>query len=93
MKNEEKGSGRTGYHIFKLGTREMERINIYTANSGKQRLENNRYWFINQDGENVLNDFHGMEKEAVKYAEKQTKILGENVYVNFGEDIIDVAYP
>lgn len=40
-----------------------------------------------------MNDFHGMEKEAVKYAEKQTKILGENVYVNFGEDIIDVAYP
>lgn len=43
MKNEEKGSGRTGYHIFELGAREMERINIYTANSGKQRLEKNRY--------------------------------------------------
>lgn len=91
MKNEEKGSGRTGYHIFELGAREMERINIYTANSGKQRLEKNRYWFTNQDGKNALNDFHGMEKEAVKYTEEQTKILGENVYVNFGEDIIDVV--
>lgn len=40
-----------------------------------------------------MNDFHGMEKEAVKYTEEQIKILGENVYVNFGEDIIDVVCP
>ena len=35
----------------------------------------NRYWFTNEDGENVLNDFYGTEKQAVKYAEKQAKIL------------------
>ena len=40
-----------------------------------------------------MNDFHRMEKEAVKYAEEQTIILGENVYINFGEDTIDVASP
>ena len=53
----------------------------------------NRYWFTNEDGENVLNDFCGTEKQAVKYAEEQTIILGENVYINFGEDTIDVASP
>ena len=52
----------------------------------------NRYWFTNEDGENVLNDFIGTEKEAVKYAEEQAEILGEDIYVNCGEDIIDVAY-
>ena len=52
----------------------------------------NRYWFTNEDGENMLNDFCGTEKEAVKYAEEQAKILCEDVYVNCGEDIVDVAY-
>ena len=52
----------------------------------------NRYWFTNEDGENVLNDFFGTEKQAVKYAEEQAKILGEDVYVNCEEDIVDVAY-
>lgn len=52
----------------------------------------NRYWFTNEDGENILYDFRGTETEAVKYAEEQAKILGEDVYVNYGEDIIDVAY-
>ena len=52
----------------------------------------NMYWFTNEDEENVLNDFYGTEKEAVKYAEEQAKILGEDVYVNCGEDIVDVAF-
>ena len=52
----------------------------------------NRYWFTNEDGENVLNDFCGTEKQAVEYAEEQAEILGENIYVNCGEDIVDVAY-
>ena len=52
----------------------------------------NRYWFTNEDGENVLNDFCGTEKQAVKYAEKQAKILGEDIYINCEEDIVDVAY-
>ena len=52
----------------------------------------NLYWFTNYDGENILNDFYGTEKEAVKHAEKQAKILGEDIYVNCNEDIIDVAF-
>ena len=51
----------------------------------------NRYWFTNLDGENVLDDFVGTEKEAVKYAEEKAEILGEDIYVNCGEDVIDVA--
>lgn len=52
----------------------------------------NLYWFTNNDGENILNDFRGTEREAVKYAEEQAKILGEDIYVNCGEDIVDVAF-
>ncbi|MFG6377542.1 MAG: hypothetical protein K1W19_04385 [Lachnospiraceae bacterium] len=52
----------------------------------------NLYWFTNNDGENVLDDFYGTEKEAVKYAEEQVETLGEDIYVNCGEDIVDVAY-
>lgn len=52
----------------------------------------NRYWFTNEHGENVLNDFCGTEKEAVEYAEEQAKILGEDIYLNYGEDIVDVVY-
>lgn len=52
----------------------------------------NLYWFTNEEGENILNDFRGTEQEAVKYAEEQAKIFGENIYVNCGEDIIDVAF-
>lgn len=52
----------------------------------------NRYWFTNEDGENVLNDLCGTEKQAIKYAEKQAKILGEDIYINCGEDIVDIAF-
>ena len=52
----------------------------------------NLYWFTNEDGENVLNDFCGTEKEAIKYAEKQAEILGEDIYVNCREDIVDVVF-
>lgn len=52
----------------------------------------NRYWFTNEDGENILNDFCGTEKEAIKYAEKQASALGQTIYINCGEDIIDVAF-
>ena len=52
----------------------------------------NRYWFTNEDGKNILNDFCGTEKEAVRYAEKQASVLVQTIYINCGEDIIDVAY-
>ena len=52
----------------------------------------NRYWFTNEDGENILNDFCGTEKEAVKYAEEQASELEQTIYINCGEDIVDVAY-
>lgn len=50
-------------------------------------------WSVrNADGENILNDFFGTEKQAVRYAEKQAKILEEDIYINCGEDIIDVTF-
>lgn len=52
----------------------------------------NLYWFINNDGENILDDFYETEKGAVEYAKEQAKILGEDIYVNCEEDIVDVAY-
>ena len=52
----------------------------------------NRYWFTNEDGENILNDFCGTEKEAVEYAEEQASALEQSIYINCGEDIVDVAY-
>ena len=51
-----------------------------------------RYWFTSESGENVLDDFCGTEKEAIKYAEKQAEILGEDIYVNCREDIVDVVF-
>ena len=62
----------------------------YKLNWGKNIK--NRYWFTNEDGENVLNDFCGTEKEAVRYAEEQASILEQTIYINCGEDIVDVAY-
>lgn len=52
----------------------------------------NRYWFTNEDGKNILNDFCGTEKEAVKYAEEQASTLGQTIYINCGEDIVDVVF-
>ena len=51
----------------------------------------NRYWFTNEDGENILNDFFGTEKDAFKYAEKQAIALEQTIYINCGEDIVDVV--
>lgn len=55
-----------------------------------EKMEN-LYWFTNSDGENVLDDFHGTLEEAVKYAEEHVKVVGEDVYINCGEDIVDIA--
>ena len=52
----------------------------------------NRYWFTNEDGKNILNDFCGTEKEAVKYEEEQASTLGQTIYINCGEDIVDVVF-
>lgn len=52
----------------------------------------NSYWFTNEDGENILYDFYGTEHEAMQYAQEQAKVLGETIYINSGEDIVDIAY-
>ncbi len=52
----------------------------------------NRYWFTNEDGENILDDFCGTEKDAIRYAEEQASVLEQTIYINCGEDIVDVAY-
>ncbi len=64
----------------------------YKLNWGSEKNMKNRYWFTNDDGENILNDFHGTEQEAIKYAEEQANALGQTIYINCGEDIVDVAY-
>ena len=53
---------------------------------------NNLYWFTNADGENILKDFYGTEKDAVKYAEEHAEILGEDIWVNCEEDVIKVVF-
>lgn len=52
----------------------------------------NSYWFTNEDGENILNDFWGTEEQAVRYAEEQASVLEQAIYINCGEDIVDVAF-
>lgn len=52
----------------------------------------NLYWFSNNYGENILDDFYGTEKEAVEYAEKQAKALNEDIYINCNEDIVNVVF-
>ena len=52
----------------------------------------NLYWFTNEDGKNILNDFYGTEKEAIRYAEEHASISEQTIYINCGEDIVDVAY-
>lgn len=52
----------------------------------------NSYWFTNEDGENILNDFWGTEEQAVRYAEEQASVLEQTIYINCGEDIVDVAF-
>lgn len=56
------------------------------------RIAENLYWFTNDAGDNILADFYGTEKEAVEYAEGQASVLGQTIYINCGEDIIDIAY-
>lgn len=50
------------------------------------------YWFTNYNGDNILPDFYGMEQEAFNYADAQACILGLDIYVNCGEDIVYVAF-
>jgi len=52
----------------------------------------NRYWFTNEDGENILDDFCGTEKDAIRYAEEQASASEQTIYINCGEDIVGVAY-
>lgn len=52
----------------------------------------NLYWFTDEEGENILDDFCGTKKQAIRYAEKQAVALGQTIYINCGEDIVDVAY-
>ncbi len=39
-----------------------------------------------------MSDFCGTKKEAVKYAEEQAEISGGDIYINCGENIIDIAF-
>lgn len=54
---------------------------------------NKLYWFTNEDGDNILNDFYGEEVDAINYAQIEADRIGELIYVNEGEDIIEVVLP
>lgn len=49
------------------------------------------YWFTNDNGDNVLNDFYGTEDEAIIYAQKYAKILKEDIFINCHEEIVNVV--
>lgn len=55
-------------------------------------LMDNLYWFTNDNGDNCVEDFYGTEQEATLFAEEQAKILGEDIAINCGEDIVGFAY-
>lgn len=55
-------------------------------------IAENLYWFTNDVGDNVLPDFYGTEKEAVEYATEAAEKSGEDITINCGSDIVDIAY-
>lgn len=52
----------------------------------------NLYWFTNEEGENILDDYYGTEEDAIKYAGNAHEKLKCAIYINCGEDIIDVLF-
>ncbi len=50
------------------------------------------YWFTNDKGDNIIKDFYGIEQEASLFAEKQARILGEDITINCDSDIVGCAY-
>lgn len=59
---------------------------------GERNGMKNRYWFTDENGENILNDFCGTEEEAIEYAQGKANKLGKMICINCGEDIIDFVY-
>lgn len=51
------------------------------------------YWFTDEDGNNIMIDHHGYLKGAIKKAAKYSNEYKIDVYINEGEDIVDVIFP
>ena len=55
----------------------------------------NRYfWFTDANGDNIMYDYAGTLKGAIEAAEEHIKEFPDcgDIYINEGEDIIDVVY-
>lgn len=52
-----------------------------------------QYWFTTETGECACNDFVGTREQCDKYAQKMCNILGEDIYINIGDDIVGVVFP
>ena len=51
------------------------------------------YWFTTDKGDCACNDFYGTYEKCETYAQKMCDILGEDIYINCGEDIVGVVFP
>ena len=54
-------------------------------------MKKDLYWFTTETGECACLDFYGTQRQAEQYAEKATKIIEEDIYINCGDDIVGVA--
>lgn len=49
------------------------------------------FWFTNEEGENVIEDYYGDVDSALRIARKWSDEHNECCYVNCGEDIVGVC--
>lgn len=52
-----------------------------------------QYWFTTEYGDCACNDFVGTYSMCELYAQKMCDLLGMDIYINCGEDIVGVVFP
>ena len=52
-----------------------------------------RFWFSNDDGDNIADDHIGNLRGAKIKAQKYANETQEDVYINLDEDIVEVVWP
>lgn len=55
---------------------------------------NKHFWFTDENGDNIMYDYAGTLKGAIKAAEEHIKEFPDcgNIYINEGEDIVEVVF-
>ena len=51
-----------------------------------------RYWFTDENGENICVDYIGNIKGAITYAQKIANQKQKEIFINCGDDIVDTVY-